>query len=299
MGTAAQKFEVQKANRYDCIKDYGVDRWLASPKLDGVRCIYIDGQLYTRSGKEVHGFDYVLEECRDIQRKCNVEVIDGELYSPSLSFQEIQSCVTRSRNIDEAEKKQIGFHVFALTNLSEPAAFTTADMLDFLEGLRGFYTYATIVPCVWVENRLSDIRKLRDLYTAEGYEGVMLRHPNIHYEWKRSDALLKYKLVKEGDFRVTGCFEGRGKYKGMLGGLYIETEGSLCDGTAVKLCAEVGTGFTDKTRQALWENRSSLVGETAEVAYQELTDKPSPEQRDGLPVYSLRFPVFRKFKEDR
>jgi hypothetical protein len=52
---------------------------------------------------------------------------------------------------------------------------------------------------------------------------------------------------------------------------------------------ECGSGFNDEQRQEFWKNRKKMIGTKIEVKYQGLSDDKS----------SLRFPIFRKTKEDR
>jgi DNA ligase 1 len=83
---------------------------------------------------------------------------------------------------------------------------------------------------------------------------------------------------------IIDAIEGKGKYKGMLGAF-------LCRGkiTGYNIEAEVGSGFNDEQRVEFWKKRKQMIGTKIEVKYQGLTD-------DGT---SLRFPIFRKTKEDR
>jgi len=52
------------------IKQYNVKKIkypaLISPKLDGVRCIYRDGTLWTRNGKVLHGLDHIYDTIESI-----------------------------------------------------------------------------------------------------------------------------------------------------------------------------------------------------------------------------------------
>jgi DNA ligase-1 len=107
---------------------------------------------------------------------------------------------------------------------------------------------------------------------------------NQVYNWKRSDALLKYKSFFEEDLKVVGVVEGKGKYQGMLGAF-------VCEGVVEghKISTEVGSGFDDEMREFFWKNRKNLIGMMVEVKYQGLTDSQD----------SLRFPIFQKTKEDR
>lgn len=129
-------------------------------------------------------------------------------------------------------------------------------------------------------------RQILDLFQQwrrEGEEGAMLKDPNMHYEFKRSNAVLKLKEFFTLDLRVTGAEEGTGKYEGMLGALHVaDDEG--------KLSTKVGSGFDDDDRANLWVEflAGRLIGKIVEVSGQEIT-------RDG----SIRFPTFVGLRWDK
>ena len=54
-------FNLQLANTYSPSTNYGVSHWYSSPKLDGVRCLYIPGKgLISRSGKSKYvGLEHI------------------------------------------------------------------------------------------------------------------------------------------------------------------------------------------------------------------------------------------------
>lgn len=53
----------------------------------------------------------------------------------------------------------------------------------------------------------------------------------------------------------------------------------------------VGSGFNDEQRRALWEKRSELIGRIVEVKYKEITK----DKKNGLE--SLQFPIFTQVRE--
>ena len=85
------------------------------------------------------------------------------------------------------------------------------------------------------------------------------------------------------DLFVTNVFEGKGKYKGTLGGVVVEYKGQPVG---------VGSGFSDIQRKMIWEHPESIVGKLIEVQYFE-----ESKDKNGKP--SLRFPVFKKIRLDK
>jgi len=267
-----KEFEVQLANKYNKDRDYGVDKWWASPKMDGIRCVatFKDGNvtLSTRSGKAIIGFVELERELSKIFTMFPVQtMLDGELYSHSLDFQTIQGFVLKNKNINEKEKKQIQYNVFAM--LVQENWPNTSQMVKALEDIDRSYkfNYVTFVKYTLVDNDYDDISSITQKFFDEGYEGVMLRHPHNAYSWKRDDNLLKFKPFIESDFQIIGTEEGDGKFEGTLGAIIVEG-----DYEDKHIVANVGSGLSDVQR-SLFFNDNSLIGNVAEVKFQGITDK--------------------------
>ncbi len=96
------------------------------------------------------------------------------------------------------------------------------------------------------------------------YEGLVL---------KQGDKYFKVKPEETHDVVVTGIFEGKGKYTGLLGGFK----------TAM---GNVGTGLTDEERLLYYTD--DIVGQTIEVSCMQLTP-------DG----KFRHPRFVRLREDK
>jgi DNA ligase 1 len=278
-------FVPQLANKYSNNKDYRVDYWWVSPKLDGIRCVYRSYNLKTRSNKEIVGFENITKVCNDIAKKFDTIIIDGELYSHTLTFQEIQGFVVRSKNINSEDKEKIFFNIFAVTSDSIK---DTAKMVELLHKIESYLktnniTCVRIIPYEKVKNEYSQIEDIAKKYVENGYEGCMLRHPFTYYDFKRSDNLLKVKFFIEDDFRIIGFKEGDGRNKNLLGSVIVESIDK-------RVVADVGSGFSDEDRKYIWSHKDEYIDKLAEVKYQNLTD-------DGS---SLRFPIWTgKLKLDR
>lgn len=275
-------FDVQLANTFDPEKPREKQYWV-SRKMDGLRGIYIpyDG-LYTRQGKKIFGFENTIEkDMFDFSSKNNFCAIDGELFSTDIPFEEIQGAVMSNKNIDDAVKEHIKFNAFAVVKdfWKKEVYDTTYKMIEIVNSIGQNYKYLKPVETVCVN--VSEIDSIHDKFVLEGYEGIMLRHPNISYEFKRGNGLLKFKKFFERDFTIISVFEGKGKYQGKLGGIKVRGE---IDGKIIE--SEVGSGFNDEHREQMWNE--DLIGKLVEVKYQGLT-----------PDNSLRFPVFNKLKLDR
>jgi DNA ligase-1 len=285
-----QEFKVQLANKYDSKKNYKVDFFFATPKLDGIRAFWTKNTpnvLWSRGGKEFVGLEHVLEDIKKIiDVDDTIEFLDGELFAEKTEFSDIQGTVVSNVNYTQEDKNRIKYNIFAVGGDKFNA---TEDMQLKLINLAENHRYPNLnyILAQKIQNDAQKIRDMAKMYVDDGYEGIMLRHPKTSYEFKRSDSLLKFKFFDEADLDVVGMVEGAGKYEGMLGALVCN---GVIDGKYIE--TEVGTGFTDDQRNEFWLNKDTLVGRLAEIKFQEISS-------DSTGKFSLRFPVFLKFKLDR
>jgi DNA ligase-1 len=119
---------------------------------------------------------------------------------------------------------------------------------------------------------------------AGGYEGIMVKDPYAPYECKRTTNWLKIKPFIEVTLEVIDIEEGTGRNVGRLGALVCEGED---DGRVIHV--NVGSGFTDSDRDAIFSSKVSVVGHKVEVRADAVT-----QNQDG--TFSLRFPRFKTFR---
>ena len=251
----AHKFE-EKRVKYPC--------W-ATTKLDGVRSLYRDGEFYTRNGHKLVG----LTNLKHYLLSLDAPPLDLELYIPDETFQ-VSSGLIRSF----AEKHAHAYILDLPTNEISPL------FCDKLKEMKK-YTGDCIepIPACLVTN-FSEIKALYDEALKAGHEGLVIRPWAYDYEWKRSHKWMKMKQVETEDLRVIGLYEGKGKYRGMLGGIIVDRQG---------VPVRVGSGLSDEDRQNIWQDgQESAIGNIAEVLYHEVTP-------DG----SLRHPRFLRWRFDK
>lgn len=272
--------KVQLANTYNPAKNYKVASWFATPKFDGVRAVYIPEQgFFTRNNKPISGLDHMAGVLQEFCAARGLAFIDGELTLAGGSFQASQSTILAAQH---DAKSNIEFHVFAVGGSFKDTPEMLAELPHFPQA-KIFRVDSVAIP-----NTLAAVEAACEKFTAQGYEGVVLRHPDIPYFEGRSNHLLKFKFFKEADLRITGIQAGTGRLSGTLGSLEVEGEiGGL------KVKANVGTGLTDEDRNILNQD-ANLIGNVLTVKYQSITDKPDKEG-----YYSLRFPSFIGIKKDR
>ncbi len=273
----------QLANTYNPTRNYHpVTEWLASPKLDGIRALYIPGDgLISRSQKTRYaGFSSIERICESICKNNKLSFIDGELYIPGERFDIISGIVRKSKKYDVDAKARVEFRVFAIGSIDTPQMLAS-EMFDaivsiFPETGRVSYLGHSVIP-----NTPSAVQDETELVKNSGRsnEGIMLRNPSSVYAGVRSNDLLKVKNFVKDIFVIVGFTKGTGKYSQSLGNILIR---GMVDGKIVN--ARVGTGFTDAMRSQIWTNESKYLGKNIAVIYLGVTV-----------AGSLRHPVFSQF----
>ena len=311
-----EQFSIQLANKWSADKTYPVDYFWGSRKYDGIRCIYQEkrpGVIYTREGNELIGFEHIeadIETLIDRMKEdpvfANVApeelFVDGELFSDSIGFNEIQGIVLSKTNVDIRKKRQVHLKLFAIGPVND-----TYDMVRFFEIRDIFRGLVSIDPIEYlkVNNDPQEIMDYTRRFVDEGFEGLMLRHPHIPYEWRRSNALLKSKLINEtvASLTIIGYKPGKEgtKYENTLGAFTcvgtvvdpIFTDGKVKKGIFDVTC-DVGSGFSDEERKEIWQDPEAYIGKEIIINYQCMSQNSADES------YSLRFGVKKKgFKLDR
>ncbi len=287
-----QDIEVARAGGRDEIIEGGVDPMLAhvytkhaakisfpayvQPKLDGIRCIamLVDGKctLWSRTRKPITGVPHIIAALEN-RFPGRTLTFDGELYVHSFKadFEKIVSFVRQQ--VPALGHEVVEFHIYDMVTEGTFAVRTTL-LYDLLFGKDG--------PLVPVSTRL--VRDEEELfeafaeYTAEGYEGLMVRNLAGKYEHRRSYGLQKVKEMMDSDHLIVGFEEGRGKLQGHVAAFVC----ALADGRTFK-AKPMGELALLKS---YFEDHSLWTGRKLVVKYQNLT-------ADGMP----RFPIGVRLRE--
>lgn len=269
---------------------------LLSPKLDGVRCLIIDGVAMSRSLKPIPN-----KFVQKLFGRKEYNGLDGELIIGEPGAADVFNKTTSGVMSIEGEP-EVSFWVF--DDFTESGGFERR--LHTAHRRIKKQKFCEDVPhhIITTEEQLLS---MEEDYLELGYEGIMLRHPDGQYKHGRSTAkeawLLKLKRFTDADAKVIGFTELRTNTneakKNALGHLErsskkdgmknAQTLGSL----VVKdiksgVEFEIGTGFTQAQRQELWNNGDNLIGRLVKYKSQPVGVKEKP-----------RFPVFLGFRDER
>lgn len=290
----------------------------ASTKMDGIRCLVVDGELYTRQGKVVpnrrlHDLFEPLKRFSSEKQK----VFDGEIWTPEVTFQAIMSLVTsQDKAIPDINLK---YHCFdcisndVWVNELEPV-FRLRHSSLIMSGPTSERELIPIVSVVAQRELTSweESEALLDSVLTNGGEGLMIRSAEGSYKHGRctfrEQNIFKLKQFEHIDAKVLEVlpltrisvdaireYDEFGHPKAVhkkgdrttveaLGKLIVQLE----DGTTMS----VGSGFDfrggEKDRSLLWLSRDQLIGKWIEFKYTSVGVKDKP-----------RFPVFLRFRDDK
>lgn len=269
-------FSPMLAHKYKDYKNDLVFPVYVSRKIDGARLVARADGLWTRNGKKYVSCPHIAEILKPFFAAHADWVIDSEIYSHEVPFEQIMSLVRRTKPTAEElalSKKLVKIYVFDGVAGADDESFDTRFMA-IKSAINETVGKSSAI--VFVENEIAnnhaDINKAHEKYIAEGFEGVMIRIPKAPYENKRSKNLLKHKAFIDSEYTIVDVEEGKGNRSGMAGMLKC----SLADGRVFGAGIRGGEAYYAE----LLKNRAKLLGKKCTVRYQELS-------ADGIP----RFPV--------
>ncbi|MDD5330647.1 MAG: DNA ligase [Sulfuricella sp.] len=219
---------VMLANVYR--SDIPLAGYLVSEKFDGVRGYWDGEKLLTRGGERIEAPGWFTAGWPNFP-------MDGELWVGRGRFAEAVSIV-RQKVPDDAAWHRLNFMVFDLP--AHPGAFSEryAALKPLLAGLalpwvRPVEQFKAASP--------AELRAAFDRVVGNGGEGLMLHRAASFYQAGRSDDLFKLKPYLDAEAKVIAHLPGKGRHRGVLGALLVET--------AAGLRFRIGTGFSDAQRR--------------------------------------------------
>ena len=284
-------FKVALANSYDKQKgkvDFNKQKWFASQKLDGVRCLAIVDEkgkcnFYSRQGKTFDTLKVLRDEIEGLELT-NV-VFDGEVCLMDESgvedFQGIMKEIKRKDHTIQNPKYKVFDYLLldefdnqtSTRKLSQRLSTCIKPKLQYLQMLEQ-----------WKVESEKHFQELAELATKNSWEGLILRKDS-EYKGKRSNDLLKVKKFFDEEYVVKSIetaihriiVDGKEVEEEMLGSVIIEHKGCKVG---------VGSGFDQEERKKYFKNPELIIGKTITVQYFEETTN-----QDGC--HSLRFPVIK------
>lgn len=279
---------------------------LASPKLDGIRCLIRDGVALSRKLKPIPN-QHVQEWAATLHEV--LQGWDGELVVGDHDATVFNRTTSAIMSVDGSA--DFTFWVFDKWTdrlLPYTHRFKPVKEMHF-HGTLPFKV--RVVPMKKCENEQS-LLDFEKACLSMGYEGVMVRDPEGYYKYGRSTVkeglLLKVKRFKDDEAVIVGFEERmhneneakqdalghteRSTHKagmkpaGDLGALVVVLPKHALEGDQYRF--NIGSGFTAEQRVDFWRQRDTLLGKTVKFKHfeQGAVDKP-------------RFPIFLGFRDER
>lgn len=230
------------------------------PKHDGIRALWIDGELRTRNGDIIHGADHIRDALAAIDRKlCRPTFIDGEFVVDGNFDATLDHFAARGRAGDQGV-----LHVFDMLDMGTwrgdavcPTLTARRRRIDDVIGGRGDDAVRPIV-WGWAADTADAERIARDVI-GDGGEGIILKAPSAVYARERASSWIRIKRSELIRGRVIGAIPRRGNTD-MLGALIVDVDGVQWT---------VAAGFSNDQRESLW--RMPPIGRTAFIKIMQRT----------------------------
>lgn len=237
------------------IYSQGVDvkQYLVSEKLDGVRAIWDGKQLKSRQGNVINAPVWFVKDLPKTP-------LDGELWLARGQFDTLSGAVRKEVPIG-AEWINITYQIFELPNADGNFETRAKRIVEIVK--RANIAHLKAVPQFRVKNEVELSLKLKQV-VAKGGEGLMLHLANADYFTGRSEVLLKLKLLLDAEAKVLAHIAGKGKFKGKMGALLLETP------TGIRF--KLGTGFSDAERE-----NPPKIGSLVTYTYRDMTKTGKPK----------------------
>lgn len=266
---------------------------LASPKLDGIRCVVIDGVAYSRSLKPIPN-----KEIQAFFASGEYDGFDGELIAGPHNAPDVFNRSTRLVMKRDAVDDW-AFYVFDWIQ-----GGITIERMGLVESLEWSPHVRPVI-----QTTLRDTEALREyerVSLSQGFEGVMIRSMGGEYKHGRSTLkeglLLKLKRFSDDEAMIIGveCLMQNKNIAGvnelgyiersndMRGLVPVDALGALIVRRADGVEFKIGSGFTESQRYNLWQNQDEILGKIVTYKHFEVGAKDKP-----------RFPIFKGFRDEK
>jgi DNA ligase-1 len=273
---------------------------LVSPKLDGIRCLIVDGKALSRSFKPIPNLFI-----QSLLSKQEFNGLDGELILEGKTFNETQSIVM-SESSEPVDFVYYCFDYVGKNGLNHPFELRLKDLGEVVQESKSKWMVA--VPQLLAHSS-ETIITTETTFLSQGYEGLMIRGCDSPYKngrsTKKEGYLLKLKKFEDAEAVVIGFVEATtntneleknelglskrshkkaGKVRaGYLGAFLVK---DLKTGTEFEI--GTGDGLTKDLRAYIWNNQDKYLNKLIKYKHQPSGSKDKP-----------RFPVWLGFRDER
>lgn len=282
------KSETQVTNRKIFDKN-----WYASRKINGIRTlVYFDGkEIHTASRGGAINYDFVLDHIIhnpvlvDYFTKYPDLIFDCETYKHGWTLNKISGICRTQKTAYDGEPLEL--YVYDIVDVNK----TFEERLQILNRIQQDLNLSFIPERDWDENDLKiqivphvlisgwdNMKKLHDEWVSEGWEGVVIRDPNVTYKpGGRGNQMLKIKNYIDAEYKIIGLTEGL-REEDMC--FLMETpEGQQFN------CKPMGDRAQKKWYR---EHIDELIGKMATIKYFEMSGKEGSQIPQQPVMISIR-----------
>ena len=275
----------------------------ASPKLDGIRCSIVDGRALSRTLKAIPNKAVYADLSALGLNGLDGELIVGSPTSKTVYNETVSKVMAHDKGSDD-----VNYYVFDMHDIPEA---TYRHRLDSLISEMPFLQAQARIKIHLLEQRLltdeDSMLQYEAAMVAEGYEGIILRHPEAPYKFGRSTVkegyLLKVKRFEDSEAEIIGfeeeMFNGNDAEVNELGRMKRSSAqaGKVGKNTlgafTVRDCVSgiefsIGTGLTALQRGTFWQRQDDYLGKLVKYKFFPVGVKVAP-----------RHPVFLGFRDAR
>lgn len=189
-------------------------QWLGSTKIDGTRCLlYWDSERNEVLTSSRGGGDYNIPATYIRQDPYIVSlfkndpnlILDGELFIEGAFLSRISGLV-RKETLEE-DHKLLKFYCYDIVDEESPFKFRVAK-LGVYKNRCPEDSKIVFIDHIPVKG-LDDIMKLHDQFVAGGWEGLVIKDPEMPYKCgARDNRCLKVKEFTDDEYKILGLVEG-------------------------------------------------------------------------------------------
>lgn len=241
------------------------------PKLNGCRCIYNNGSYTSRQGKEFTTLTHLDQFTTYLSEQLGYP-LDGELFNPQLSFQEIVRLVKKDRGLGGQNPLQYWVYDLVAKDLTFEQRYNLLKR-TFVNFKKHFPSSPIVLVDTLLVNTEEEIMTNHQVF-SQNYEGTIIRNKNGLYKCDfRSNDLLKLKDFVDEEFQIIGGKEGTGLEEGCVVFTCLSKNGQSFD---------VRPRGARELRKEWFNNLDTIVKKKTllTVKYQNLSE-------DGTPIFPV------------
>lgn len=250
---------------------------LMQKKMNGCRCIITKDGAFSRKGEQFFNIKHIIKELEPFFAMYPNLVLDGELNDPN-----DQTNLNRVLKLIAVTRKEKDLNSELIAESEKTVRFCIYDgyykgsenygYLTRISAIRSNFAHKSLTYCYFLDSDAVDneeeVFEYANAVISQGYEGAILRIPDMPYEHKRSMNLLKIKKFEDAEFKVLDIQDGNGNWAGKAKQIFCE----LPDGKSFISNVRGTMPFLKE----VFENKQDYIGKFITVEFQDYSEYGVP-----------------------